>query len=802
MRRYQDRTSPSPSPLKKTSITPNRRQLSGKLMGAPSPSTSDNDEDEETLQLRLQALEAKLKLKQLRAKKERNAANGSDVENQHPENLKKSSRSAPASEGEDKSQARLGQVPRQSSTRPPVQVPVSPPRKAANKELPKSPGRVLLGIDKGLSSKNVSLKKKPPVRNPSHVSDDPFLEEALGSRTPQKSSAQHGASLSHQASASKPMSFSERIADIRQQDKDKQQKARILQSQRSTGFGIGIEALESMKAATEEEAKDRAAPMERASTKPAFSRDEVLKAAQKQERRGSRQAGIQGPDKPARKSGKEFSNPNAPPEFTKPTKPVAKQKSQSPPSGAVQSATTPKPTPTDASLFEPFSSLHLSKRLIPHDSLTKALTGKSILLLPDLLATVKAPDYALPDDLEADYVVLATIASKSSPLAHKDRHKSSDTTGPSNEDTTSTTQASESSANVRGKFLALTLTDLKWSLDLYLFSTAYTRWWKLTPGTVIAILNPSIMPPPPNNPHSNRWSLSLHSNDDTILEVGKSRDLGWCKSVKRDGKECGQWVDKRHTEVCEWHVERVVEKTRRGRMEVNGMSVPFGPGGKTRAKNGWGGGGSKGSAPKSSEWYGGNENQSAGGRGLSHDGKHYDRFNKTTFFVGGPTHRSAAALLDATGDNLMDRAGREERVRKRMAERERERDIARQLGEKGKGMGGEYLSRVVPNDSHNNGNNHKHLGRVDNGEGDAEQELVMDATTLGLKGNRAVDVHLSPVKKKRIGGTGTLEGGPTRKKTRFLTEGGIKVAGRESFGLPQGQAQAQGEEDGDELDIV
>ncbi|KAL8956880.1 MAG: hypothetical protein Q9183_006199, partial [Haloplaca sp. 2 TL-2023] len=284
MRRYQDRTSPSPSPLKKASITPKRRKLSGEFMGPSSPSGSDNDEDEETLQLQLQALEAKLKLKQLRAKKGRNGVNGSDVENQHPENLK-GSRSAPASEGEDKSQAGLGQVPRQSSTRPPVQVPVSPPRKAATKELPKSPGRVLLGIDKGLSSKNVSLKRKPQAqaRNASHVSDDPFLEEALGSRRPQKPSTQHGTSLSRQDSASKPMSFSERIADIRQQDKEKQQKAKILQSQRSTGFGIGKEALESMKAATDEEAKDRAAPVERATTKPAFSRDEVLKAAQKQD---------------------------------------------------------------------------------------------------------------------------------------------------------------------------------------------------------------------------------------------------------------------------------------------------------------------------------------------------------------------------------------------------------------------------------------------------------------------------------------------------------------------------------------
>ncbi|KAL8721984.1 MAG: hypothetical protein Q9225_001459, partial [Loekoesia sp. 1 TL-2023] len=526
VRKYQDRTSPSPSPLKKASTTPKLGRMQRKARDhAPLPEDED-DEDEETLQLRLRALEAKLKLKKLQQKKTKVPSNSSDVENEHLDSLSRSSESASRSTAEEKDWMKLEQPARNFKASQPVQVPVSPQRKVTTKEAPKSPGRVLLGIDKGLKGKNVSLRRAPESKS-SQVLDDPFLEDALLSRDKGQQSDQLGSRVGKHDSKSRPMTFSEKIADTRQHDKEQKEKARRLQAQRSIGFGINKEELKSLKDAAHEETKATAASIEQTTTRPTFSREEVLKAANKPNGDLVQRSNTASANQTVRRR-KDFENPNAPQGFVKPAERPAKARSPSPRLKA-KSTSSQKPAPTDASLFEPFSSVHLSKRLIPHDSLTKALSGKSILLLPDVLGTVKAPDYSFPDDLEADCVVLAIIASKSTPLAHKDHDQRPKTAKapPSSTDVpkSSLSEAAESQANERGKYMALTLTDLKWTLDLYLFDSGFTRWRKLAPGTVIAILNPNIMPPPPHNPHNNRFSLTLNSNDDTILEIGTSRDL-------------------------------------------------------------------------------------------------------------------------------------------------------------------------------------------------------------------------------------------------------------------------------------
>ncbi|KAL8925100.1 MAG: hypothetical protein Q9172_002367 [Xanthocarpia lactea] len=799
LRRYQDRTSPSPSPLKRASASATLGQMNNALGNQMLQSEELNDdEDEETLQLRLQALEAKLKLKQIQQKKKRVLASSSDVENKQ---LSSSSALSMKGTAEERAWVKLETAPALTNAARPVQVPASPPRKTFAADLPKSPGRVLLGIDRGLKGKNVSLRRPPVVRSSHRDSDDPFLEDALRYRGSRQESKPSDCSKIHQqGSVTKSIGFSERIANIRQQDKDQRERTRRLDTQRSKGFGIVKEELDRLKTAADEEAQTQAAFGQRSSAKPSFSREEILKATKKTN-------GDHPPNSSSTDSNdkvvtrrKEYNNPNASPGFVKPSKPPAKAPFVSPPPLKSKPTTTRKPTSTDDSFFEPFSSFHLSKRLIPHDSLTKALSGKSTLLLPDILSTVKAPDYCFRDDLEADVVILATIASKSNPLTHKDAHKTADKAPTKDDVKSSLTEAAESEANARGKYMALTLTDLKWTLDLYLFTTAFTRFRKITPGTVVAILNPGIMPPPPHNPHNNRFSLTLNSSDDTILEIGTSRDLGWCSSVKKDGKHCSAWIDKRHTSVCEFHVDTQVEKTRRCRMEVNGMSIPFAPGGKKGGRTGyWGSGKGK---INSREIFGKNYERYSGGGGgggpdSKSDGKQYDRLNKTMFYVGGPAPtgvfgQSAASLLD--GDALVDRGGREERVRKRLAEREREREIARKLGESGNGMGGEYLKIRHENPATSEGV----VSSTQGGISTQETREPVDAAALGLKGNKAVNVQLSPLKNKRRRLASAMEEG-TRKKTRFVTEGGIKEAGRESLGLVVDQRSA---DEDDDLDIV
>ncbi|KAL9042541.1 MAG: hypothetical protein Q9214_003743 [Letrouitia sp. 1 TL-2023] len=706
LRRCQDFRSTSPSPLKKSSTTPNlSRAFSGQSQEA-----ENDDEDEETLQLRLEALEARLKLKKLQQKK-KIASSPVDVGKENK----------PLTRKIESEKLREPRSIQQNSKE--IQIPVSPQRKNIVTEEQKSPGRVLLGIDKGLKSKDISLRN--PTKNRQMHDEDPFTGTSawIGGTIDSISSP----SLSRSSQVGAPKSFSERIAETRRHDKEYKDRAKRLKQQRSNGFGVRQEDIDRFKgdaAARAAKTKEPSGGGLLSQRCEGFSRDDVLRAKNGSTRTlpQSNMVSSERSSGPTRK----FRNPNASPEST--------------------------------------------------------------LLLPDLLGAIKAPDYSLPDNLEPDYVVLAVIASKSLPLSHKETLKIKE---PAESPVSSLTEAANSEANTRGKYMALTLTDLKWTLDLYLFTTAFTRWRKLNPGTLIAILNPSIMPPPPHNPHNNRFSLALDSSDDTILEIGTSRDLGWCSSLKKDGTPCNSWIDKRHTSVCEFHVDVMIEKTKRGRMEVNGMSVPFAPGGRRGGRTGfWGGG----KGPKSNSFTVSKSFADFGrrGDGLLREGPQYDRTTGSTYFIGpspGSYGRSAARLLDT--DGAIERGGNRERVRKRMAEREREREIAQKLGHGGQGMGREYLRLKHDTTAANSATNSS------SNDGSSRLEEPVDAAALGLLAHKAVDVHISPLKKKRPGTSINQE---VKKKTRFVTENGIKEAGRDSFGAPEGRQENL--DDDDDLDII
>ena len=751
-------------------------------LGYGLPSDEDEEEDEETLQLRLEALEAKLKLKKLQAKKLRQASAGSDVEPEPDEDRFPARAVSVLSSRLESSQAQR-ELPRSKSTNS-LQVPVSPERRRAVPEEQRSPGRIALGIDKGLKGKNVSLRRAPSQK-PSAIADvDPFTSITR----PQSSFSETTSRSTTLTSGTGQKTFSQRIAETRQQDKDlkdHQRNVERLRKQRSTAFGLPQKELDALKAASE--AHIREVRESNAQSGRGFSRDEVLKAIQRAPgglvSRANTVSGFRNSRRQDCTSSELSIEPRERPKSSassRPRTPILESK-RKPSAEILAQDVEPPPTcsSTEPGLYEPISSTFLSRRILPHSLITRTLESKTPVIIPQLLRDVKAPDFSLPPDLEAsDFVVFAAIASKSSPLSHKDARVNN----PSST-TSSLAEAAASESNNRGKYIVFTLTDLKWTLDLYLFTTAYTRFWKLTPGTVIAILNPDVMPPKPGQTDTGRWSLVLNSSDDTILEIGTARDLGWCKAIKKDGKPCGSWVNITKTEYCEWHIDKGVEKHRRGRMEVQGMSAPYAPGGKRGGRTGFFGGSGrrkKGDA------------EDEKGNGLLKEGKQYDRETRSTFFIA-PSRLmgagSAARLLDAEEDGIRG-ISREEALRKRLAEREKERDLANKLAEIGNGTGAEYL-RLRQGGDHRNGQSQ----RVAN-------DPEVDAGAMGLLDNRARNVQLSPLKRKGSVRDGTAP----RKKTRFVTARGIREAGRESFGVVNGgemeTAQELGTPDEDELDIV
>ena len=729
-------------------------------------SDNEEDEDEETLQLRLQAIETQLKLKKLQSRK-RDIRSESDHEKDRPP----TSRATTAlysnrDSGRDQPLAK-------SRSASDIQIPLSPDkRKTTVAQEQRSPGRVLLGIDKGLRGRNVSLRRAPSLR----VNDDPFIiESSNAGATPGTSLSRH-ASVGRNRGVELGKSFNERRIESMNRESRETERIQRLEKhrrERKTGFGVKSSEIETLRKTAEAEHEQVKVNQQR-KVEAGFSREEVLRAANKPPggfvQRSNATASVRNSrrERPTQTTDA-FQRPRS----SASERNYLQERPSSQASSAVSDPSRSSTPVGDPSLFEPYSSSNLSRRYLPHAFLKREFEDKKPILMSKLWVEVKAPDFDIPEEfVMGDMVVFATIANKSQPFTHKDPHRTQTHDAPAQ---TSLEQANTSRDNDRGKYMVLKLVDLKFptlDLDLFLFSSAYTRWSKLTPGTVIAILNPDIMPPPKHKKDTNRWSLTLNSSEDTILEIGTNKDIGWCKAVKKDGQQCSDWVDKRKTEYCEFHINAGVERIRRGRMEVQGMGAGYAPGGKKGGQTGMfgsgrrGGGGGEGS--KSGSKHGGRRDKDDG---LIREGKQYDRGAHSAYFMAPNFNgRSAASLLDA--DEEGNRGGRGERIRRALAEKEREREIGRQLGSIGGGPGAEYLRGSRRSEQKKSGN-----------EGASEMEMSRseprDARSLGLRGNKADEVSLGMLKRKR---SETLGG--AKKKTRFVTEKGIREAGRESLPGP------------------
>lgn len=738
-RRYEqqrERNSVSPSPTKR------------RPMSRDAQHDSDEEEDEETLQLKLQAIEAKLRIKALQKKK----AAGNDETD-----IARSSSRASTATGLRRTEIVRPQVD--------VQIPHSPVRIRRAPEEQRSPARVILGIDKGLTARDVSLKR--PGTGMSGR-----LSRANSSRGPE---------------TPKIKSFSERIAESRNKEKEREEIETKLEQRRSRGFGLS--AIEGL--------RDR----------PASRAESSLSAGTKSSQ-GMPPPAMKSLGGPFNRSSVDLRGPPTPRPGL--TRAPSSDTSRPPSSGSRPSSSGFSSTPAatkyaeisqrdnsaDSASFESFSGLHLKSREMQHNVVTRTLEGKMVLTIPQLLKTVKAPDYD-PPDWENDYVVLGVICSKSTPLTSKNAAK----------DQSKGTE--ERGTDQNGKFMVLRLTDMKWELDLFLFDTGFSQFWKLPIGTLIAILNPDIMPP--RNRDTGKFSLKLTSSDDTILELGTARDLDFCHAQRKDGKNCEQWIDSRKTEYCEFHVQLQVEKAKKGRMEVNTMTGfgngPGRGGGKFGMFGGRGG-------PKGDE--------------LKREGRFHDRELHETVYIA-PAPGGSARMIDRDRQSWEGGANREDRFRRQLAEKEKERELAKKLGTMGDGStGGDYMKLKGANTQNLPARGYT---SSQGSTGVKPDKPIEDFSSL--LNRTSADVSLAPVKRKRTASTksstasvpvgwgfkygripspkkdmasaflGTREASPVKKRARLLLpEKGIREPGRESLGGFDIGLIAAMDDDDDDLEVV
>lgn len=170
--------------------------------------------------------------------------------------------------------------------------------------------------------------------------------------------------------------------------------------------------------------------------------------------------------------------------------------------------------------------------------------GTDTLTITELFKQVSPPEFKRPPEAAPNFVVFGIVAARS-------------------------VMRTSAQGN---KFVTMTLSDLKYDVSLALHGKAHEKFWKVRPGTLIALFNPQFYVQKFENT-ARTLALSV-SKEGCLVELGQAKDLGQCESMtsaSRYSKRCRNWVDVRKTHVCEFHTEQKATKTKRP--EFNALSA-------------------------------------------------------------------------------------------------------------------------------------------------------------------------------------------------------------------------------------
>lgn len=196
---------------------------------------------------------------------------------------------------------------------------------------------------------------------------------------------------------------------------------------------------------------------------------------------------------------------------------------------------------------DPYSGKYLSKRYVPKKVVDKMLKNMKLMRVENVFAEISAPKYAAPHC--ANFIVVGVVTSKSDSLS--------------------------TSSGRRSKYMKVHISNFRQQVTLSLFDAAFKRYWKLRVGDVIAILNPHVWPY--KSKEESGFTLFLKEDTRSILEMGRARDFGYCKSIKKDGTRCTVPIDTSKSEYCEYHIERAFKKTASQRVELGSNVQMFAP---------------------------------------------------------------------------------------------------------------------------------------------------------------------------------------------------------------------------------
>lgn len=174
---------------------------------------------------------------------------------------------------------------------------------------------------------------------------------------------------------------------------------------------------------------------------------------------------------------------------------------------------------------DPFFGIRIVNPLISSKQMREQMNGKSAITISKIKTCIAS------GTLSNDWVIAGVLINKSP---------------------TKTSQKGSSYSIWKISDLSENLT----TVSVFLFSAAYKTFWKTTLGTVIGILNPNILE---SKDHIDQATLSVDTPQKMLI-IGKSKDMGKCKSTKKNGEPCTAIVNINRCEFCIYHVKQEYKK--------------------------------------------------------------------------------------------------------------------------------------------------------------------------------------------------------------------------------------------------
>ncbi|KAF7493612.1 Protein MCM10 -like protein [Sarcoptes scabiei] len=190
---------------------------------------------------------------------------------------------------------------------------------------------------------------------------------------------------------------------------------------------------------------------------------------------------------------------------------------------------------------EVYSGIRLSKPLVSSEQLATMMAGRKMIKLSKLKNLVNKSKLSI----DGDWVTIGVIVNK----------------------TTKTSQ--------KGKeFSIWNLSDLvsEKLASFFLFGSVHEKHWKLSVGSVIGLLNATFLTKD-DRLRSNNSDLAPLTIDepDKLLHIGTSKDLSFCKAIKKSGDICGALIMKAEDEFCLYHIKNAYRKfsSKRADLQAN-----------------------------------------------------------------------------------------------------------------------------------------------------------------------------------------------------------------------------------------